>query len=177
MFIFAGHTDGGSRKLKKVLLADSQTVQVGDAIEMYTTGKATLATAAHHIGGFIQSFVDKNGMPFPHDAIVAGTASGNDVATVATSTGGDKYAIVDFSRESLYSAAVSGTLGTTASSDLPGCHIDVNSANTEYGEVLETTATRTEGVEANLYSHGVDPADSSRLLVSIAMGEKQTVTT
>jgi len=168
---------GVGRKLEKVLLANSQTVEVGDAIEMYTTGKATLATAAHFVGGVVASLCDKDGLPIQASDPVAGTASGVDTRSVATSTTGTSYAMVDFGTDTIYSAAVEGTIGTTNDTDLPGCHIDINSAGAEYGELLETTATRTEGTEANFYSWGVDPNDSTRLLVSIAMSERNTLTT
>jgi len=36
---------------------------------------------------------------------------------------------------------------------------------------LETTATRTIGTPANFYSLGVDPLDSTRLMVTLGMSE------
>ncbi len=169
---------GVGRKLSApILLADSQTVEVGDMIETYTTGEGVLATAAHFCLGVVTAIVDADGMPFKQGNPVAGTASGVDVRSQATGTSGTFYAIVDQSKSTIYSVTVDGTIGTTASSGLRGCHVDVNSAGTEYGEVLETTATRIEGVEANCYSHGVDPDDATRLLVSIAMQEFDTLTT
>ena len=168
---------GVGRKLEKVLLADSQTVEVGDLIETYTTGEGVLATAGHFALGVVDSLCDASGLPIVQDDPVAGTASGSDLRSIATSTDGIYYAMVDVSRDTIYSAAMSAAAGTTASSDLRGCHIDIDSAASEYGQVLETTATRTEGVEANFYSHGLDPNDSARMLVSIAMHEFQTITT
>lgn len=173
-FNFVKTIGGVGRKLDLVLLGDNQTVEVGDVIETYTTGKGVLQTAAHHVGGVIAALVDSKGMPIRQANPVAGTASGVDLRSVATSTTGTSYALVDFSPLSVYSATVNGTLGSNASSTLRGCHIDIDS---DPGKVLETTATRTEGVEANFYSHGVDPNDSTRLLVSIAMSEMQTLTT
>jgi len=174
---FVGTIGGVGRKLQLVKLANSQTVEVGDAIETYTVGLGTLQTAAHHVGGIVDAICDSKGNPIQISNPVAGTASSTDVRSQATGTGGLYYALVDFGRDTIYSAAVEGTIGTTATSNLRGCHIDINSAGAEYGEVLESTATRTEGVEANFYSHGVDPNDSTRMLVSIAMSEMQTLTT
>lgn len=176
-FNFVGSIGGVGRKLQLIKLANSQTVEVGDAIETYTTGLGVLQTAAHFVGGVITALVDSTGAPLQVSNPVAGTASGANVLSVATGTGGTYYALVDMGKDTIYSVAVDGTIGTTATSNLRGAHIDVNSAGTEYGEVLETTATRTEGTEANFYSHGVDPNDSTRLLVSIAMSEMQTLTT
>ena len=176
-FDFKKTVGGAGRKLQLVKLANSQTVTVGDAIETYTTGLGTLATAAHFVLGIVDSFADSKGNPIKLSDPVAGTASGVDARTVATGTAGAYYAYVDIGKDTVYSAEVNGTIGTTVDSELRGCHIDIDSANTDYGRVLETTATRTEGVEANFYSHGVDPDDSTRLLVSIAMHEFDTRTT
>jgi len=177
MLNFVRTIGGVGRKLDIVKLANNQTVEVGDAIETYTTGLGTLATATHFVGGIVVALVDSKGMPIQTSNPVAGTASGVDVKSVATGTAGTSYALVDFGRDSVYSASVSGTIGTTATSNLRGVHIDINSAGAEYGQLLESTATRTEGVEANFYSLGVDPNDSTRLLVVIAMSELQTLTT
>lgn len=176
-FNFVRTIGGVGRKLQLIKLANSQTVEIGDAIQTYTTGLGTLQTATNLVGGIINSFCDSKGNPIAVSNPVAGTASSTDTRSVATGTAGTSYALVDFGTDTIYSVAVEGTLGTNATSNLRGCHIDVNSAGTEYGEVLESTATRTEGVEANFYSHGVDPTDSTRLLVSIAMSEMQALTT
>jgi hypothetical protein len=127
--------------------------------------------------GVIASFADANGNILPAPAVVAGTASGNDVRQVTTdATNSDGYyAFVDISKDSVYSAEVSGTLGTTNDSDLPGARLDINSAGAEYGQLLETTATRTIGTPANFYSLGKDPNDSTRLMVSLAMSEIEGV--
>lgn len=177
-FNFVKSIGGVGRKLSKpILLANSQTVSVGDFIETFTTGKGVLLVAAKHALGSVVAIVDAKGMPIKQANPVAGTASGVDLQTVATGTGASTYVIVDISQDTVYSAQVNGTLGTTVSSTLRGCHINVDSANTDYGRVLESTATRTKGVEANFYSHGVDTKDSTRLLVSIAMSEMQALTT
>lgn len=172
-------TIGGiGRKLELVLLANSQTVEVGDVIQTYSAGKGTLGAAATPLLGVVHALCDSKGMPLQVSDPVAGTASGSDVRSQATSTTGTYYALVDVSKDSIYSASVSGTLGTTGSSTLRGCWIDVNSAGTEYGQLLESTASRTahsaNGTMCNFYSWGVDPDDSTRLLVSIANSELDT---
>jgi len=169
---------GVGRKLELVNLANTQTVEVGDVIETYSVGKGKLGVAALPVLGVVLSIVDSKGLPLPAPAVVAGTASGSDVRSQATASTGTYYALVDVSKETVYSAAVSGTLGTTNDSNLRGCWIDVNSAGTEYGQLLETTATRVAhsatGAMGNFYSWGVDPDDSTRLLVSIANSELNT---
>ncbi len=169
-------TIGGiGRKLELVLLANSQTVEVGDVIETYTTGKGVLGLTLLPLLGVIHALCDIKGLPLEVSDPVAGTASGSSVRSQATSTTGIYYALVDTSKDSIYSASVSGTLGTTNSSTLRGCWININSAGTEYGQLLESTASRSPngatGAMSNFYSWGVDPDDSTRLLVSIAHSE------
>lgn len=177
MLQFAGTIGGVGRKLVLRNLGNSQTFKVGDAVECYQNGVLTLGTAAQPLLGVIASFADSNGKPLPAPNLAAGTASGNDVSTVTTdaSNSDGYYAFVDVSRFTIYSAEISGTLGTTNDSDLPGARLDVNSAGADYDELLETTATRTIGTPANFYSHGVDPNDSTRLMVSLAMCEMEGV--
>jgi hypothetical protein len=177
MLKYAGTIGGVGRKLLLVKLGVSQTFEVGDAVEGYQNGVLTLGTAAQPLLGVIASFADSKGNALPAPAVVAGTASGNDVRTVTTdATNSDGYyAFVDVSRFTIYSAEVEGTLGTTNDSDLFGARLDINSAGSEYGELLETTATRTIGTPANFYSIGVDPNDSTRLMVCLSMSEMEGV--
>lgn len=168
---------GVGRKMQLVKLANSQTVTVGDVIQTSTTGLGTLQTAAVPVGGVVVALCNSKGMPIQVSNPVAGTASSTDVLSVATGTAGVSYALVDFGTDTIYSVNVNGTLGTTASSTLRGAYLDIDSANTSYGRLLESTATRTRGVEANFYSWGLDPNDSTRLLVSIAFSELNAATT
>lgn len=167
------------KNLVRVLLYNSITVAVGDAVTVYTNGYATNGVAATPLFGVVQAITTKNGQPVIKGDPTAGSANTSDttsVTTAATNTTTQTYwALVDTSKHSVYSAAVSGTLGTTVSSTLPGCRIDINSANTTYGQLLESTATRTVATPANFYSWGVDPNDSTRLLVSIALSEAESI--
>lgn len=169
---------GVGRKLEKILLGSSLAFAVGDAVETLTTGVALRAVAAKHVLGVIDSICDKNGLPFKSTNPVAGTASGTDTRSITTgAANATYYAMVDISQDTVYSAAVNGTMNTTNNSNLRGIMIDIDSAGSSFGRVLESTATRTQGVEANFYGHGVDPDDSTRILVSIALSELQAVTT
>jgi hypothetical protein len=182
---YVGSRHGAERNLESVIINNSTTVTVGDVVEAYTNGYLTNGTAAVPIKGVVHAIVEgsanqnKSSLPPIQGANVAGTAispATNAVTTAADNTTTGKYwAIIDTSNHSLYSAEVNGTLGTTNSSNLLGAKIDVDSANSDYGRLLETTATRTVGTPANFYSHGVDPQDSTRLIVSIALSEEDSV--
>lgn len=177
---YTGSRNGAQRNLSEpILLYNSITVAVGDAVEVYTNGYATNGGAALPLKGIVHAIVDSHGLPPVKGANVAGTAISPDTSSVTTesdnTTALTYYVIVDTSVDSLYSAEVSGTIGTTVSSTLPGCRIDIDSATTDYGRVLETTATRTIGTPANFYSYGPDTKDSTRLIVSLAMPEEMSV--
>jgi hypothetical protein len=169
--------------LRKVVLMNSLTFTVGDYVKGYVDGAASNASTAGVAGlGVIHAFVLKNGMPVAETLPVAGTAG--TAAATAVTTGSDNtttelyWALVDVSQNSVYSAAVSGTIGTTVNSDQIGARVDTNSAGGagHYGEVLETTATRTLATDANWYIWGIDPEDSTRLLVSMAYSERSIST-
>ena len=178
-FNYVGSLNGAQRNLVHVLLYNSETYEVGDCVKSYVQGYAQLPAAATPFLGIIHAIVDKNQQPIVQGTNTAGSTNSpatTSVTTGAANTTNETYwALVDTSCNSLYSAEVSGTLGTTSSSNLRGCRVDMNSAGTEYGQLLETTATRTVGTPANFYSHGLDPNDSTRLIVSIALSEMDSV--
>lgn len=171
--------NSGSRNLELVLLYNSLTFEVGDAIKTYVVGYAQGAVKATPFKGVIHSICDKNGQPIVQGTHTAGSANTSDLTSVTTAADNTTtelyWALVDTATTSLYSAEISGTLGTTNSSTLMGARLDVDSDNTDYGRLVETTATRTIGTPANFYSHGLDPNDSTRLIVSIAMSEEYGV--
>lgn len=163
---------GVGRKLEQVLLGSSLAYAVGDLVETMSTGVALRGEAGKPVLGVIASICDVDGLPFKSTNPVAGTASGTDTRSVTTGAANTTYyAMVDVSNNTVYSADVNGTVGTTVDSELRGCRIDIDSAGSSFGQVLESTATRTEGTEANFYCHGVDPDDSGNILVSIALSE------
>ena len=163
---------GVGRKLEKILLGSSLAFAVGDVVETMSTGVALRGEAGKPVLGVIDSICDKDGLPFKSTNPVAGTASGTDTRSKTTgATNTTYYAMVDIGRDSVYSADVTGTVGTTVDSELRGCRMDIDSAGSEFGKLLETTGTHTEGTEANFYCHGVDPDDSGNILVSIALSE------
>lgn len=164
---------GVARKLERVQLTDAQAVAVGDAIETYTTGYGILPTLAKPIFGIIASFVDENGMPKRVDNPTAGTASGVDVRSIA-STSSD-YAMVDFSNQTVYSTPLDADVGTTGDTlgDLIGAGYDLLAATP--GTIDESSYTRTLGTPTQVYSWGLDPEDSTRVMVTIALSELDSV--
>ena len=162
----------GPNLILKKLVASTNYI-VGEVMKGYDqdTNEVLAGVAATPILGWLVGIVDKYGNAFPVTTVTAGTASSTVTTTVDTGTTITYYGLVDVSPSSVYSMTVSGTLGTTNESDYAGARIDIDSANTTENQLLETTATRTIGTPANMYSHGKDPADATRLLVSLAMSE------
>jgi hypothetical protein len=172
MLNFVRTIGGTGRKLEMLLLKESTTFTVGQAVRSYVTGAVEGAAAALPVLGVLVGIVDSKGTPFRAGNIVPGTAFTNELLTVTTAGGNATYyGLVDISADTVYSAAVNGTVGTTVDSELRGAKIDIDSAGGNLSRVLESTATRTVATAANFYSHGADPLDGTRLLVSIGNSE------
>jgi hypothetical protein len=127
---------GVGRKLEKVLLGSSLAFAVGDLVETLSTGVALRATAGAPCLGVIVSICDKDGLPFKSSNPVAGTASGTDTTSKTTGAANTTYyAMVDISKDTVYTADCNGTVGTTVDSELRGCRIDIDSAGSSFGQV------------------------------------------
>lgn len=158
------------------IMDNSTTFVVGELVESLSTGYAKHATAASPALGVIIGFVDAVAAPIQPDTVTRSTTAYpgaiTSVATAADNTTvAMKQAIVSCDPGVLWSAAVNGTIGTTAASNLPSCGINVDSANSNWGRVLESTATRTAATVTNFMTEGIDPNDSTRLLVRLSNSE------
>ncbi len=155
-----------------VIMTNSLVYNVGDVVKSYTTGFAVKGVAALPILGVVIGFYSKAGNPLTVPAYTPGVLSLPEneswTADADNETVAQVKAMVYCDPVTRWSAQVNGTIGATNASNLPGGRIDVDSANTNYGRVLESTQTRTVTVPANFYNWGTDPNDSTRLIVSIA---------
>lgn len=157
----------------ELIMDNSITIAVGEAVKLNTTtGFVTNATAGAPLLGIVCGFKNSYGGDLPPTAYAAGTATSSDVTSVTTTSTNTtvlKYmAIVDASKIKKWSAQVNGTVGTTSASGVIGCGLDVDSAGSNYGRILETTGTRTAGTVTNFMGLGTDPNDSTRIIVKIA---------
>lgn len=168
--------------LVRRILTNSLTFNVGDCVLSYAAGILAKGVAAGPILGVIVGFENNDGSLIRPGAVVKGTTvfpgSINSVTAASDNqTNAKQLAIVCADPSVIWSAPVNGVINSTASSGLPGAGIDVDSAGTNYGQVLESTATRTATVISNFVLRGnkvgtsVDSANSSRLLVSIGSSE------
>lgn len=174
--IYKKSLHGVHRDPEIVVLNNSTTFYIGDVVESYTAGSASLCAAGESVLGVIEAFgVGDPMLPESKGGNVAGAANTSDLRTVTTAadnTTTKKYwALVNSDKSSIFSAEINGTVGTTSDSELRGARLNVDSGNSNYGKLLESSATRTITTQAQFYSFGADPEDTTRLLVRIAKSE------
>lgn|SRR3990167_541821 len=168
---------GGNQSpvLIEVIVANSVAIAIGDLIKTYTAstgGFALLATEGAPALGFVHAITDQYGRairPMQHSRAEAGDWTvAADVVTVGSDNQTDDKVkvLVDVSLDSIYSAAVTGTIGTNVISGNIGASLDFDDEDS----VDETTATRSGS--AGCFVWGTDPADSTRLLVSLKESER-----
>lgn len=152
------------RSTRQYIIGASKTVTVGDAVHL-ETGYVDPAAATERIIGFVQGFVDNNGLPLDHsqaDFDGTYTASTNTyVATSDNTTDKKIRAIVNISPTAVYSATPDATIGTTTGSNLHGYFCDLIDEDSPDESDAVTTAQQ-------LAIHGLDPNDSTKGLYSIA---------
>ncbi len=159
MFIFKknGNANGG-RILVEQTIADSKTITLGDAVKL-ASGKIDLAGAGGAVYGIVSGLRKADGSPLTENG-----AGGDFNDTYTTGSSNTVVAVVDISKDSLYSVVADDTLGTTTGSDLAGYNFDVVAAS---DTLDESTAAATT---AQFFSQGVDAdgeAPSNSVLVTI----------
>lgn len=170
-------------QLTRRIIANSVTLNVGDCVKSYSAGYADVGVAGAPILGIVVGFENAGGAQIRPDQVTKSTTAypatvTQVVAAADNQTVAKQMAVICLDPSVTWSAAVSGTIGTNAASNLPGAGIDVNSANTSYGQLLESTATRTAATltnfitVANMNGTAVDVNDSTRLLVRISCSEQ-----
>lgn len=151
----------GGPVLRSLILADGITVTEQDALEP-SSGFAALGTSGNGLLGHVTAIVTDDGVGMETTG-VAGAATGTFVGTFLTAgdnTTVNKFrAMVDISKETLYSAELNAAIGTN-DSDLLGNYMDLADEDT----LDESTATTTQ---FQYFVWGVDPADSTKSLVNL----------
>jgi hypothetical protein len=161
--------------LVKFIITGSETVTIGDQVLLRVAGTAAVNTGVGtqtSCAGIVHDIIDAQGNSVFGSIAVLGLAtvsSGNTCTVGATNATVDQIAVlIDVCKYSIYSATVTGTIGTTTTSNNPGGWIQPASTG---DRVTETTHTRTIATGGSLKCWGTDPNDSTRLLVSIARSE------
>lgn len=182
MFIAASGTEFNPAQLTRRILYNSLTFNVGELVESLTSGYAKHPTAGAAALGIIVGFEGPNGALLRSPDVTKSTTAYNgsvDTYTTASdnTTNAQVVAVVCFDPTVVWSAQCNGTPGTTNASNLPSAGINVDSADSNYDRVLESTATRTAATVTNFVTAGnssatsLDPNDSTRLLVRLSCSE------
>lgn len=152
----------GSPILRKEIITNSQVTTIMDSVKM-VSGFATLNTAGVAVFGHVNSMWKENG-----SALITSGATGAQIgsfvgtftATADNQTVAKVVAVMDVSQQTLYSAELSDTIGTTTGSNLTGYRMDLTDEDT----LDESSAVTTT---AQYATYGVDPINSARAIVSI----------
>lgn len=160
------------RILRKYVLDASTDFQVGDAVMAGTgavdagdLGEVVTATAGLRVVGIIQAIITSRGVSPSSDG-----CSGAFIDAYRTpannETGLQISAIVDISPNSVYSADLDDTIGTTTGSNRAFYYLDLDTgvANQQLNEASAAAPSTGSG---QFVSHGIDPQDTNNVLVSI----------
>ncbi len=156
-----------NRTLVKVLLNNSTDFRVGDVVTTGTAEEALQATAGIRVLGVIAAIVTDGGVSPSSNgcggAFVNTYRTASDNETVAKVS-----ALVDIDPNSLYSAPLSDTIGTTTGSNKAFYMFDVVTGSDTTGVTAatlgETSASTGSG---QFYSLGLDPDNTNRIMVKI----------
>jgi len=144
----SGHANGG-RNLVQFTLTDSITYTIGDAVRL-AAGKLTLAGLGNAVAGIVAGFQKADGSPVTDNG--AGAAFSDTYLTPASNT---VKAVIDTSKDSVYSVTADANLGTTTGSGLAGYAMDCLAAS---DQLDESSALTTAG---QFMSLGQDPDPSA----------------
>lgn len=155
------------RVLMEKTLADSTNFTVGDAVKMNTSNRLELAGAGNAVAGIIVEMRKKDGSPLTDNG-----AGGDYVNSYTTPSSNTVVAIIDVSKESVYSVPLDAARGTTSGSEDDFCNIDVVAAS----DVLDESTVAAPGSTAQFCVLGTDPdvlAPSYSVLATIQESQIQ----
>jgi len=167
---------GTGPSYQTVVIDNSDVIEVGDYVKM-RNGNLEVVTAGDAGSGVVVDVVNSNGLSLaPEQGSIASAGSATISSGVVTVASDNETvdliaAKIDMSPFAVYSATVTGTINTTATSAKPGAYINTDDENS----IDETTATRTIGTGGQFVTFpSLTPAngarddnDTTRLLVVI----------
>lgn len=152
----------GAPILRRAVIANSITTTQLDSIKL-ASGFAALGTTGALVFGHLVAHKDADSVGLSTTG-AAGAEIGSYVNTFLTASNNQTVALVtaecDISTNTLYSAEVDATIGTTTGSNLAGYNMDIVDEDT-LDESTATTGT------AQYNSFGVDPENTAQALVHI----------
>lgn len=152
---------GANAQIELKTIANSEVLRPGEAVRL-ASGNFVTCPAGSSVYGVVQSIVGKNGEVLRNNGAGADfDPTGDYTAASDNATVGLVKAQVLVNKDAIYSVSEDDTLGTTTGSGLAGYYMD----HTSGALVLDESTAATSS--AQWVSHGVDPEDSTRVLVSI----------
>lgn len=156
-----GSSSGAPIKVVRTA-ANSIVVTELDSVKM-ASGFAALGTAGAAVLGHVTAIRVNKGVGVETNG-TAGAATGSFVGTFTMPSDNQTVAMnkleIDISRETIYSAEVDATIGTTTGSNLAGYYMDLVDEDT----LDESTAATSS---AQYVTHGVDYENTAQAVVSI----------
>lgn len=155
-----------TKVLKRFTIANSQVLTVGDAVQL-TSGFVVPGGTTGAILGIVVDIINDNGTPMITDGTTGaalGSYRGTYTAASDNQTVAKVKAIVNLSTEAMYSVNLDANPGTTSGSNLVGAQFNLADE-----DVLDESTVSTPGTQFK--SFGVDPDDSTRVIVKILTGE------
>lgn len=139
-FIYKGSVNpNGDRILNSdYTLADSTNFTVGDAVKLNTSNVLELSGAGNPTAGIIVGFVKADG-----GYVVDNGAGGDYVNTYTTPSSNTVKAVIDISKDSIYSVTLDAARGTTSGSEDNLTNFDVVAASDQLDESTVAAAGST----------------------------------
>lgn len=153
----------GAPILTRVTLTNSLAIVELDSVKI-SSGFVDLGTAGAAVFGHATNFAKNDGSPITTTGAAGaseGSYAGTFTAASDNQTVAQVKAIIDVSKQTLYSAEVSQAIGTTTGSNLVNYNMDLSDENT----LDETSATTSTAQYHNFM--GTDPYNSARAVVNI----------
>lgn len=166
---------GADQTLISVILDQSEVVNAGDVVQV-RNGNVELANGqTEAVAGIVVDIVDGTGLSLtPEVGSIANLGSATRASDGTITVASDNETVdliaakIDVSKLTIWSSSQDGTMNTTNASNKLGGWIDLVAAG---DSMDESTHTRTIGTAGVFKTWGVDPDDSTRILVSINESE------
>ena len=156
-------TPFGAPVLRHEIVANSVVLTVSDSVKFDTDGFVALGTAGAAVLGHVMNISTNFGVGLSSSG-AAGAELGSYVGTFTMASDNETVAKVraevDISQQTMYTAEVDATIGTTTGSDLAGYRMDLIDEDT----LDESTAATST---AQYATWGTDPEDSTQAIVNI----------
>lgn len=152
----------GAPVLRREVITNSVVSTLADSVKL-ASGFVALGTAGAAVFGHVVGHATANEVG-PSTTGAAGAAMGSYLGTYTAAsdnqTVGMVTAVCDISKNTLYSAEVDATIGSTTGSNLAGYRMDLVDEDT-----LDEDSAATTSAQYNTW--GTDPSDSSKAVVNI----------